>query len=56
MQYCIKSHYIGLPNKYLELNQTKAIVGVYGLGLTSLYSFYTNAHPFFGAIIKLEKL
>ena len=26
------------------------------LGSNVLYSFYTNAHPFYGAIIKLEKL
>ena len=54
--YCIISYYIGLPKKYLEFNQTKAIVRVYGLGSNVLYSLYTNAHPLYGVIIKLEDL
>ena len=53
--YCIISDYIGLPKKYLEFNQTKAIVRVYGPGSNVLYSLYTNTHPLYGVIIKLEK-
>ena len=56
LRYCINLHYVGLPNKYLKLNQTKAIVRVSGLGSNTPYSLYTNTHPFYGAIIKLEKL
>ena len=51
-----KLHYVDLPNKYLELNQTKAIMRVYAFGSNTPYNLYTNAHPFYGAIIKLEKL
>ena len=40
----------------MDLNQTKAIAGVSALGSYSLYSYYTNAHPFYGTIIKSEKL
>ena len=54
--YCIISHYIELPKKYLEFNQTKAIVRVYGLGSNVLYSWYTDVHPLYDTIIKLEKL
>ena len=54
--YCIISYYIGLPKKCLEFNQTKAIVRVYELGSNVLYSLYTNAHPLYGVIIKLEDL
>ena len=54
--YCIISHYIGLPKEYLEFNQTKAIVGVYGSGSNVLYSLYTNAHPLYGVVIKSENL
>ena len=54
--YFINSHYNLLPNKYLELNKTKAIAGVSSLGSYSLYSYYTNAHPLDCTIIKLEKL
>ena len=54
--YCINSHYKLLPNKYLELNKTKAIVGVSRLGSYSPYSYYTDAHPLYCTIIKLEKL
>ena len=56
LHYSIISHYIELPNKYLELNQTKSIVRVYKLGSNVPYSFYTDAHPLYGAIIKQEKL
>ena len=54
--YCIISHYIGLPKEYLEFNQTKAIVRVYGSGSNVLYSLYTNTHPLYGVIIKSENL
>ena len=33
-----------LLKKYLELNQTKAIGRVYGLGSNILYGWYTNTH------------
>ena len=56
LHYCIISHYIGLPKKYLEFNQTKTIVRVYGPGSNVPYSLYTNAHPLYGVIIKVEKL
>ena len=42
--------------KYLEFNQTKAIVRVYDSGSNVLYSLYTNAHPLCRVIIKSEKL
>ena len=45
-----------LPKKYLEFNQTKAIVRVYGLGSNVLYSWYSDAHPLYDTRIKLEKL
>ena len=56
LRYYINSHYKLLPNKYLELNQTKAIAGVSTHGSYSLYSYYTNAHPLYYTIIKLEKI
>ena len=56
LQYCIILHYSLLPNKYLDLNQTKVIAGVSGLGPCSLYNYYTNAHPLYGTITKLEKV
>ena len=42
--------------KYLEFNQTKAIVRVYGSGSNVLYSLHTNAHPLCSVIIKSENL
>ena len=42
--------------KYLEFNQTKAIVRVYESGSNILFSLYTNAHPLCKVIIKLENL
>ena len=42
--------------KYLEFNQTKAIVRVYGSGSNVLYSLYTNTHPSYSVIIKSENL
>ena len=42
--------------KYLEFNQTKAIVRVYESRSNILYSLYTNAHPLYSAIIKSENL
>ena len=50
------SHYKLLPNKYLELNKTKAIAGDSRLGSYSPYSYYTNTHRLYCTIIKLEKL
>ena len=50
--YYIISHYIELPKKYLELNQTKAIVRVYDLGSNILCSWFTDAHPLHESIIK----
>ena len=37
----------------MELNKTKAIVGVSRLGSYSPHSYYTNAHPLYCTIIKL---
>ena len=54
LHYYINSHYKLLPNKYLELNKTKAIAGVCRLGSYSPYSYYTDAHPLYCTIIKLE--
>ena len=43
-----------LPNKYMELNETKAIAGVPTPGSYSLYNYFSNAHPILGIIIKIE--
>ena len=52
----MNTHYKLLPNKYLELNKTKAIAGVSMLGSYSPYSYYTDVYPLYCTIIKLEKL
>ena len=52
--YCTNLHYRLLPNKYLELNKTKAIAGVSRLGSYFPYSYYTDAYPLYCTIIKLE--
>ena len=41
-----------LPNKYMELNETKAIAGVPRQGPTSLYKYFINTHPLIGYISK----
>ena len=41
-----------LPNKYMELNETKAIAEVPRPGPISLYKYFINAHPLIGNIIK----
>ena len=43
-----------LPNKYMELNETKAIAGVSRPGSYSLYNYFSNTHPILGIIIKIE--
>ena len=40
--YCINTCSKLLPNKYMELNETKAIAGVPTLGSYSLYNYFTN--------------
>ena len=42
--------------KYLEFNQTKAIVRVYGSGSNVLYNLYTDTHPLYSVVIKSENL
>ena len=42
--------------KCLEFNQTKAIVRVYASRSNVLYSLYTNTHPLYSVIIKLENV
>ena len=38
----------------MELNETKAIVGVPWPGSYSLYNYFTNTHPILIKIIKIE--
>ena len=38
----------------MELNETKALVGVPRPGPYSLYNYSTDAHPFLSIIIKLK--
>ena len=38
----------------MELNETKATVGVPRPGSYSLYNYFTNAHPLTSIIIKIE--
>ena len=44
-----------LLNKYMELNETKAIAEVSRPGPTSLYKYFINAHPLIGNISKGKK-
>ena len=41
-----------MPNKYVELNETKAIAGVSRPGPIPLYKYFINTHPLIGNIIK----
>ena len=41
-----------LPNKYMELNETKVIVEVPRLGPISLYKYFINTNPLLGNISK----
>ena len=43
--YCINTCSKLLPNKYMELNETKAIAEVPSPGTNSLYKYFINAHP-----------
>ena len=52
LHYCINTCYKVLPNKYMELNKTKAIAEVPRPGPTSLYKYYINTHPLIGYIDK----
>ena len=45
MHYCINICPKLLPNKYMELNETKAIAEVPRPGSYSLYNYFTNTHP-----------
>ena len=38
----------------MELNETKAIVGVPRPGSYSLYKYFSNAHPILSIIIKVK--
>ena len=38
----------------MELNETKAIVGVPRPGPYSLYNYFSNAHPIISIIIEIE--
>ena len=53
--YCINTFSKLLPNKYMELNKTKAIAGVLGTGSYSLYNYFNNAHLLISNISK-EKI
>ena len=50
--YCINTYSKLLPNKYMELNETKAIVGIPRTGSNLLYNYFSNAHPILSMIIK----
>ena len=52
--YCVNTFSKVLPNKYMKLNETKAIVGVPKPGSYSLYNYYSNACPLLSIIIKIE--
>ena len=52
LQYSINTCSKLQPNKYMELNGTKAIAGVLPLGSYSLYNYVSNAHPLLSIIIK----
>ena len=43
-----------MPNKYMELNKTKAIAGVLRPGPYFLYNYFTNAHPLISNISERE--
>ena len=43
--YCINTCSKLLPNKYMELNKTKAIAGVLKPGPNSLCKYFINTHP-----------
>ena len=43
--YCINTCSKLLPNKYMELNKTKAIAGVSSPGSNFLYKYFINTHP-----------
>ena len=52
--YCINTYSKLLPNKYMELNKTKAIAEVLRPEPYSLYNYFTNAHPLISNIIERE--
>ena len=54
LHYCINKCSKLWPNKYMELNEIKAIVGVPVPGSYSLYNYFSDAHPILGIIIKIE--
>ena len=53
--YCINTYSKLLPNKYMEINETKAIAGVPKPGPNSLYKSFINAHPLRSNISKERK-
>ena len=54
LHYCINTCSKLLPNKYMELNETKAIAGVPRPGSFSLYNYFTDTHSILIIIIKIE--
>ena len=52
LHYCINTCSKVLPNKYMELNETKAIEGVSRSGPISLYKYFINTHRLIGNISK----
>ena len=50
--YCINTCSKLLPNKYMELNKTKAIAAVPRPGPYSLYNYFINTHPLISNISK----
>ena len=54
LHYCINTCSKLYPNKYMELNETKAIAGVPKPGSYSLYNYFCNVHPILNIIIKIE--
>ena len=50
--YCINTCSKLLPNKFMELNETKAIAGVRRPGSNSLYKYFINAHHLISNISK----
>ena len=52
LHYCINTCSKLLPNKYMELNETKAIAEVPTPGPTSLYKYFINTHHLIGNISK----
>ena len=52
--YCINTYSKLLPNKCMELNETKDIAEVPTNGPHLLYKYFSKAHPILSIIIKIE--